>query len=233
MNDVNPYQAPEQDTSRDGGGGAGRHPWFVVGVTAGALALAGAVAATGWLFFGVLEDADDRVAEQAAGVRWAEGITPEWMSEQMGLDIPATAQSPQAAYQVTSRFDTGLLTFTLTRSEAEAYLEKNPPEGRWLEPTSAQPDVKPHDFAHLGLPEPETFKDGMRYGDVCPGSAEATEEPDLSDADAPYFYDTDKKCVSLYAHEYTPQRTRIYLRARFEPGISPLPATPSSSASAD
>ncbi|WP_237527445.1 hypothetical protein [Streptomyces sp. SID2119] len=28
----------------------------------------------------------------------------------MELDIPATARSPQAAYEVTSRFDTGILT---------------------------------------------------------------------------------------------------------------------------
>jgi len=62
---------------------------------------------------------------------WAEGITPEWMSEQMGLDIPPTARSAEAAYEITSQFDTGLLTFTLTRSEAEKYLAENPPQGKW------------------------------------------------------------------------------------------------------
>jgi len=227
MNDMDPYRAPEQGASGAGGGGGGRRRWLVAGVTAGVLALPGAVAATGWLLDG-LGDAGDRVTEQAAGARWAEGITPEWMSERMGLGIPATARSPQAAYEVTSRFDTGLLTFTLTRSEAEAYLEEYPPEGKWLEPTSAQADATSHDFAHFGLPEPETFEDGMRYGDVCPGSAETTGEPDISDA----YGLSDKRCVSLYAHEYTPKRTRIYLRAHFEPGISPLPTPPPSSASA-
>ncbi|MEV7792113.1 hypothetical protein [Streptomyces sp. NPDC087512] len=189
------------------------------------LLLSGAVVAAGWLLDGP-DDAGsgDRLEKGAADTRWAEGITPEWMSERMGLDIPATAQSPQAAYEVTSRFDTGLLTFTLTRSEAEAYLEAHPPEGMWLEPTSAQADVTPHDFAHFGLPEPETFTDGMRYGYVCPGSAEATEEPDASGV----YGSSDKPCVSLYAHEYTSKRTRIYLRDHFEPGISPLPVPPSS-----
>lgn len=110
----------------------------------------------------------DREAEQAAGSAWAAGITPEWMSEQMGLTVPATAQSPKAAYEITSRFDTGLLTFTLTRSEAETYLKENPPEGKWLEPTAAATDVESHDFAHFGLSEPETFKDGVRYSYVCP-----------------------------------------------------------------
>ncbi|MER6350027.1 hypothetical protein ACWC10_30410 [Streptomyces sp. NPDC001595] len=159
--------------------------------------------------------------EAASDAGWAEGITPRWMSEQMGVEVPATAASPEAAYEVTARFDTGLLTFTLTRSEAEAYLEKNPPEGKWLEPTAAQ-DVPAHDFTHLGLPEPETFEDGVRYGYVCPGAAEADE-----DLGAPAYDTSDEHCVRLYAHEYSAQRTRIYLRAHFEPGVSPLPATPS------
>lgn len=239
MNDVYAYRAPEEGGGGGNGGRGGRRWWLIAGVTVGVLALSGAVTAVGWLLADQGGDsADDRMAEQAADARWAEGISSEWMSEQMGLDVPVTARSPQAAYEVTSRFDTGLLTFTLTRSEAETYLEEHPPEGKWLEPSSAQADVAPHDFAHLGLPEPETFKDGMRYGYVCPGAAKATEDPGASGTpDNPFgmsdAYDTsDERCVRLYAHEYAPQRTRIYLRAHFEPGISPLPATPSSSASA-
>jgi hypothetical protein len=156
----------------------------------------------------------DRTTAQPTGSRWAEGITPQWMSEQMGLGIPATAQSPEAAYEITARSDTGLLTFTLTRSEAKTYLEKNPPKGRWLEPTAAATDVPPHDFAHLGLPEPEKFKNGMRYGYVCPGATEAPQDPG-----APAYDTSDEECVRLYAHDYSPDRTRIYLRAHYEPGI--------------
>ncbi|MFG3348106.1 hypothetical protein ACGF1Z_23985 [Streptomyces sp. NPDC048018] len=161
---------------------------------------------------------------------WAEGITPEWMSRQMGLPVPATAQSPKAAYEITSRFDTGLLTFTLTRSEAETYLKANPPKGRWLEPT-APTEVKPHDFAHFGLPEPETLRDGVRYGYVCPGTATGSPSPTSEDPfGSPDAYDTSEgRCVRLYAHEYAPDRTRLYLRAHYEPGISPLPVPPSPS----
>ncbi len=225
MNDVNPYRAPEEATSGMEGGGGGHRPWLVAGVAAGVLVLSGVLVAAGWLLGGPDDTGSgDRLEKEAADARWAEGITPEWMSERMGLDIPATARSPQAAYEVTSRFDTGLLTFTLTRSEAERYLEEHPPEGMWLEPISAQADVTSHDFAHLGLPEPETFKDGMRYGYVCPASTEATGEPDVSGV----YSSSDERCVSLYAHEYTPKRTRIYLRDHFEPGISPLPTPPSS-----
>ncbi|MET8766828.1 hypothetical protein [Streptomyces sp. NPDC004658] len=194
----------------------------MAGLTTAALTVTGAVVAAGSLLGG----GADRAADRGADTRWAEGITPEWMSEHMGLDVPATARSAQAAYKVTSRFDTGLLTFTLTRSEAEAYLAKHHPSGTWLTPTAAQPDTPPSDFTHFGLPEPETFKDGTRYGDVCPGTDdEPAGTPGALTTDP---YDTpDADCTSLYAHEYAPNRTRIYLRTHFEPGISPLP-TPSS-----
>ncbi|MFJ3903898.1 hypothetical protein [Streptomyces sp. NPDC090025] len=154
--------------------------------------------------------------------RWAAGITPEWMSRQLRLRVPDTARSAKAAYEVDSRFDTALLTFTLTRVEAETYLKENPPDGRWLEPVAAT-DVPPHDFAHFGVPEPETLKDGVRYGYVCPGSA--TPEPPSS---LPDVYDApQKRCALLYAHEYAPDRTRVYLRAHYEPGQGPaLPGSP-------
>ncbi|WP_237527442.1 hypothetical protein [Streptomyces sp. SID2119] len=40
------------------------------------------------------------------------------------------------------------------------------------------------------------------------------------------FDTSDGQCVRLYAHEDASQRTRIYLRAHFDPGISSLPAAP-------
>ncbi|MFE2294560.1 hypothetical protein [Streptomyces sp. NPDC059452] len=236
MNDVYAYQPPESPPGA--GGGRDRRRWIIASVVAGLLVLSGSVVAAGLLLLdGSGESTSGRVKDHGADVGWAEGITPAWMSGHMDLDIPATAQSPQAAYEVTSRFDTGILTFTLTRPEAEAYLTENPPQGKWLEPTAAQTDVPAHDFTHLGLPEPETFKKGVRYGYVCPGAAETTASPEPSGApDMPYemedgFDTSDKRCVRLYAHEYSPQRTRVYLRAHFDPGISPLPAaSPAASA---
>ncbi|GAA4962929.1 hypothetical protein ACFFUA_10485 [Streptomyces heliomycini] len=64
----------------------------------------------------------------------------------------------------------------------------------------------------------------MRYGHVRPGSPKATEEQDISET----YGLSDRHCVSVYVHEYTPQRTRIHLRDHFEPGVSPLPTPPSS-----
>lgn len=178
----------------------------------------------------------DRPSEEAADARWVEGITPQWMSEHMDMEIPSTAQGAQAAYQTTLRVDTGLLTFTLTRAEAEKYLKENPPDHGWLKPIAGETNVVgARNFAHLGLPEPETFLEGMRYDSVCPGQTEATGDPSASaTVDDPYvengaygIAEDKKQCVKLFAHEYTPKRTRIYIRKQFEPDISPLPVTPS------
>lgn len=178
--------------------------------------IAAVVMATGLLLGGCGTGGDDQTAdsgsERIKDGYWAEGITPAWMAEHMKFDVPATAQSARAAYHVQSQFDTGVLAFTLTRAEAEAYLKKNPPSHKLLTPEAADPGTKLRDFAQLGLPEPETFKDGMRYGDICPGGP----------IDDPYGLDS-RNCASLYVHDYAPDRTRIYLRAHFEPGISPLP----------
>ncbi|MEU3602773.1 hypothetical protein ABZ714_29310 [Streptomyces sp. NPDC006798] len=202
-----------------GGGGPGRGPRLVVFAVLGALALLGVVAAAVWL----LADADgdgggDRGPGPAADARWAEGVTPQWLSGRMDIGIPVGAESPRAAYETTSRVDTGFLTFTLPKAAAETYLKENPPEGTWLEPTAAQPDTPAHGFARLGLPEPETLKDGTRYGYVCPGNA------------SPNPYDiSDRRCVRLHAHAYAPDRTRIYLHAYFPSGTGPgsLPGPPS------
>ncbi|MEU7020271.1 hypothetical protein ABZ990_06385 [Streptomyces sp. NPDC046203] len=146
--------------------------------------------------------------------RWAEGITPAWMSAHMGFEIPATARDAKAAYQVTSRVDTGLLTFTLTRAEAEAYLKKHPTSGKWLTPEPGDVGSPERDFTHLGVPQPESLKQDLRYGGLCPSGPK-----DLTDP-----YDTsDERCSRLFAHEYAPDRTRIYLRTTFDPGIRPLP----------
>ncbi|MFG3012171.1 hypothetical protein ACGFZB_17225 [Streptomyces cinerochromogenes] len=198
------------------------------GAALGALALLGALAATGCSTSDTgTGPAGDRTAGRTADDRWIEGVTPGWMSGHMGVDIPAGAQDARAGYQVTSRFDTGVLTFTLTRSQARTFLAAYPPADGLLEPTAAVTDVRTHDFRHLGVPEPESFRKGMRYGSVCPGrDPEPTVSPDpLAD---PYGT-SDTGCVSFYAHDYAPDRTRIYLRDHYEPGISPLPTTSATS----
>ncbi|MFE0425816.1 hypothetical protein [Streptomyces sp. NPDC058953] len=191
-------------------GTRGRRRGLVVGAAAGALALVCVLITTGWLLIGHDDDGGILNPAPSTDARWAEGITPEWLSGRMNLDIPATAESPRAAYETTSRVDTGFLTFTLPRSEAEAYLKAHPPEGTWLKRTTALPDTPAHGFSRLGVPEPETLKDGTRYGYICPGSA--------SGASANPYDLTERRCVRLDAQEYAPDRTRIYLSAHFPPG---------------
>lgn len=200
----------------DGDRGGRRRTGLVASAVLGALALLGVVAAGVWL----LADpgGGDRGPGPAADARWAEDVTPQWLSDRMDVPVPVGAESPRAAYETTSRVDTGFLTFTLPRTTAESYLAEHPPEGTWLEPTAARPDTPAGGFARLGVPEPETLKDGTRYGYLCPGNA--SRGP----------YDTsDRRCVRIHAHEYAPDRTRIYLRAYFDPGTGPdsLPGPPS------
>ncbi|MEU6661134.1 hypothetical protein [Streptomyces sp. NPDC046821] len=169
-------------------------------------------------FFWLLDRAaDDVMKSEDAQSRWAEGITPDWMADQMGLGVPEDATDRQAAYRVKSRWDIGLLTFTLPRQEADAYLDPLRPKGtemiRNFHP--AKDDSRQEaSFEHLGLPEPDTLVKNMLIGGLCPG--------DTKDPNGAHL----KRCVDLYAHQYTPDRTRIYVRSHFEPGISPLPAAP-------
>ncbi|MEU6633358.1 hypothetical protein ABZ905_34525 [Streptomyces parvus] len=67
-------------------------------------------------------------------------------------------------------------------------------------------------FGHLGLPEPETFVQGLRKASLCPD--------DLASPEGKYL----QRCIDLFAHEFTPGTTRIYVRSTIEPSITPPPA---------
>ncbi|WP_344633602.1 hypothetical protein [Streptomyces glaucosporus] len=144
---------------------------------------------------------------------WADGATPEWMSEVIGVEIPASATDRRAGYKIGSRLDTGLLAFTLPSNEAEKYLVAlNPGGAVTVENLRPQPkDYKPAAaFAHLGLPEPETIREARRGG-FCDGDLDSPEGKEAN------------YCVKLFAHEFKPGSTRIYLRSTIEPAVSPLP----------
>lgn len=67
-------------------------------------------------------------------------------------------------------------------------------------------------FGHLALPEPETFVQGLRKTSLCPD--------DLTTPEGKYL----QRCVDLFAHEFTPGTTRIYVRSTIEPSVTPPPA---------
>ena len=146
---------------------------------------------------------------------WEDGATPAWMSDQMGIRIPATASDRRASYKVGERYDTGLLSFVLPADDAETYtgrliedgtemIKNFHPEKKDYRPAAA--------FGHLGLVEPETLVQGLRRISLCPD--------DLATPEGQYL----QRCVDLFAHEFTPGTTRIYIRSTIEPSVTPPPA---------
>ncbi|MEU0985863.1 hypothetical protein [Streptomyces sp. NPDC005953] len=150
---------------------------------------------------------------------WLAGATAAWTIELLGVTVPQTASDRRAAYK-SDRVDTSLLAFTLPSKAADAYLAALNPPGTTLI-KNFNPKGKDYEpmapFARLGLPEPETIVTGMRLGGLCEGDVATPEGRNVH------------HCLDIYAHEFTPGSTRIYVRASIEPGASP-PASNGTSA---
>ncbi|MFE6128526.1 hypothetical protein ACFQ6Q_09675 [Streptomyces sp. NPDC056437] len=166
--------------------------------------------------FAYLADGSSDRTDEEMTCCWESGATPAWMSEQIGIRIPKAASDRRAGYKTGSRHDTGLLVFTLPSREADEYTSRliRPgtkmirnfhPEEKGYRPAAA--------FAHLELPEPEIFVEGLRRVSLCPD--------DLKTPEGQYL----RRCVDLFAHEFKPGSTRIYVRSTIEPGLTPPPAT--------
>lgn len=108
------------------------------------------------------------------------------------------------------------LSFVLPSEEAERYTSRlvrsgtemignSHPEEKGYRPAAA--------FGHLGLPEPETFVQGLRKTSLCPD--------DLASPEGTYL----QRRVDVFTHEFTPGTTRIYVRSTIEPSITPPPAS--------
>ncbi|MEU5610156.1 hypothetical protein AB0H03_15705 [Streptomyces sparsogenes] len=184
-----------------------RHRLLVAG---GAVLAAVAAAVAAFAFLG--SDALSDRAEQDRKCCWKRGATPGWMSGTMGLRIPAGASDRRAGYKAGSRYDVGLLAFTLPSREADAYLSRLVPEDEEMV-ANLHPERKGYEpmapFGHLGLPEPETLVKGARRIDLCPDGLTSPEGKRL------------RYCVDLFAHEFTPGSTRVYVRSTIEPGVTP------------
>ncbi|MGK5631458.1 hypothetical protein [Streptomyces sp. URMC 123] len=152
---------------------------------------------------------------------WREGVTFAWMREVIGVQVPDSATDRRAAYKTSSMYDTGLLVFTLPSAEAERYLVALNPSGEVTLPNK-KPKKKGYKradtFEKLGLAEPETIPEA-RLGGFCHGDLHTPEGKG-----AHY-------CTKLFAHEYTPGSTRIYLRTTIEPGVPPPPTAPTTDGS--
>ncbi|MFH8880783.1 hypothetical protein [Streptomyces californicus] len=161
------------------------------------------------------DDVSSDLTDQEMTCCWEDGATPAWMSGRLGIRIPEGASDRRAGYKVGQRYDTGLLSFVLPSEEAETYtgrligkdtvmIENSRPEEKGYRPAAA--------FGRLGLPEPETFVQGLRKAGLCPD--------DLASPEGKYL----QRCIDLFAHEFTPGTTRIYVRSTIEPSVTPPPA---------
>lgn len=187
----------------------------VLAVGGALLAVVAAVAAFAFARTGSeASQRSDRRGTEAACC-WKGGATPEWMSGQLGVRIPAGASQRRAGYKTGSRYDVGLLSFALPREEADAFLARLVPDDQDMI-KNYHPEAKGYapsaGFGHLGLPEPETLAKGLRKINFCPDAATSPEGKRL------------RYCVELYAHAFAPDRERLYVRSTIEPGLTPPPA---------
>ncbi|WP_413752737.1 hypothetical protein NRF20_15160 [Streptomyces sp. R-74717] len=165
----------------------------------------------------VADDVSSDQSDQEMNCCWEDGATPVWMSGQMGIRIPEAASDRRAGYKVGQRYDTGLLSFVLPSEEAEAYTGRLVRKGTKMI-GNFHPEKKDYRpaaaFAHLGLAEPETIVQGLQKTSLCPDDLESPEGKYL------------RRCIDLFAHEFGPGTTRIYVRSTIEPAVTPPPASP-------
>ncbi|MFI1281846.1 hypothetical protein ACH4U5_14025 [Streptomyces sp. NPDC020858] len=154
-------------------------------------------------------------AEHERNCCWEENATPEWTAGVMGLRVPETATDRRAGLHTNLQYDAALLAFTVTTAEADRFVQPLRREGTQMvrnrhpeEPGYTRSDG----FTHLGLPEPETFVEGMRITSVCPRVAKTPESESL------------RLCAKIHVHEFQPGITRIYVWAGSDAAIDKPPA---------
>ncbi|MFI8278875.1 hypothetical protein ACIGBH_29120 [Streptomyces sp. NPDC085929] len=135
---------------------------------------------------------------------WEQNAAPEWAASVTGLRVPETATDRRPGLHTNVQYDVALLVFTVPTAEADRFLQPLRREGTQMarnrhpeEPAYTRSDG----FSHLGLPEPETFVEGMRITSVCPREAKTPESGAL------------RLCAKIHAHEFQPGTTRIYIWA--------------------
>ncbi|MEU4041309.1 hypothetical protein ACK389_11170 [Streptomyces antibioticus] len=176
----------------------GRRVFVVLGVVL--VVLAGGI--VGLVLLG-----DRAVSDAGAEERnccWEKGVTPVGLGERIGIRMPEEATDRRAAVKRNSRYSTGILAFTLAEDTANGYLSRMVPEGtRMIANIVPEPDAYKGDapFTRLGLTEPETITSDLRKTSLCPEDTGTPEGKRL------------RSCVDIYAHEFAPGRTRIYIRS--------------------
>ncbi|MFD5104788.1 hypothetical protein [Streptomyces cinereoruber] len=169
------------------------------------LGVALAVVAGGIVAVAVLGDrAVSDTAAKEKNCCWEEGVTPAGLSARIGIRIPEGATDRKAAVKANSRHRTGILAFTLPEDAAHRYLSRMVPEDtRMIANIAPKHDAYKGDapFTHLELTEPETIASDLGKTALCPEDTATPEGKHL------------RSCVDVYAHEFEPGATRIYVRS--------------------
>lgn len=154
--------------------------------------------------------------EEQKNCCWDQNATPEWAARVTGIGVPETATDRRAGLHTNMQYDVALLAFTVPTAEADRFLQPLRREGSQMarnrdpeEPGYTRSDG----FTHLGLPEPETFVEGMRITSVCPRDAKTPESDRL------------RLCAVIHVHEFQPGTTRIYLWASSDANIAKPPGS--------
>ncbi|MFE5810896.1 hypothetical protein [Streptomyces sp. NPDC056491] len=146
---------------------------------------------------------------------WEPNATPEWAARVTGLRVPETATDRRAGLHTNLQYDVALLAFTVPTAEADRFLLPLRREGTQMvrnRHPQAPGYARSDGFSHLGLPEPETFVEGMWITSVCPHEVKTPEG------------DAVRLCAEIHAHEFQPGTTRIYVWAGSDAPIT-KPAT--------
>ncbi|MFJ7208330.1 hypothetical protein ACIQWR_32975 [Streptomyces sp. NPDC098789] len=118
--------------------------------------------------------------------------------------MPDAATDRRAGLHSNAQYDVVLLSFTVPTAEADRFLRPLRREGSEMA-RNRHPEkpgyTRGDGFTRLGLPEPETFVEGMRTVSVCPRDAKTPQSESL------------RLCAHAHAHEFRAGTTRIYLSA--------------------
>ncbi|MEU5160551.1 hypothetical protein AB0G74_13205 [Streptomyces sp. NPDC020875] len=180
-------------------------------VSAWCLGVASAVVG---LLFWWMDHALDEAAAEEQECCWQSAITPKWLSSKIVVRIPEGATDLRAGYRVGTRWDEGILAFSLPDAEARKYVARLVPPGHRILDNDAPLDAytRPDTFDRIGLLDPETIRGSRSLTGGC------RDDPPES-VEAEHL----QTCAEFFSYAFAPGLTRIYVRAHFEPGISPLP----------
>lgn len=189
---------------------------LIIWIIAGFISVA--AVATGALY--ALSSHMSREVDKQDKCCWIDAVTFDQIVHVIGIDIPNNVTDRRSAFHSGSRWDTGLIAFTLPDEEAERYIKSAiPHKEKKLRPNSSfemERGDSATPFGEIDLPEPEKIEANLLRTSICPDNTSTKETKNL------------ENCVDIFVHDLADDRTRIYMRSQFYERIStPSPGTSS------